>query len=65
MRKVIQMTRTDWEINIENLAARVAEKYGEAAVRGAFQRVGATCFDDLSPCYYDEVFGDLQQMDED
>lgn len=59
------MTRTDWEINIENLAARVGEKYSEAAARGAFQRVGATCFDDLSPCYYDEVFGDLQQIDED
>ena len=59
------MTRTDWEISIENLAARVAEKYGDAAARGAFQRVGATCFEDLAPCYYEEVFGDLMQMDED
>lgn len=59
------MTRTDWEINITNLAERVAEKYGESAARGAFQRVGATCFEDLSPAYYDEVFGDLMQMDED
>lgn len=59
------MTRSDWEINIENLAARVAEKYGDSAARGVFQRVDATCFDDLSPYYYDEVFGDLMQMDED
>ena len=59
------MTRTDWEINITNLTARVAEKYGEAAVKGAFQRVGATCFEDLSPVDYSEVFGDLMQMDED
>lgn len=59
------MTRTDWEINIENLVARMAEKYGDAAARGAFQRGGATFFDDLNLCYYDEVFGDLMQMDED
>ena len=59
------MNRTDWEINITNLATRVAEKYSESAVRGAFQRVGATCFEDLSPVYYSEVFGDLMQMDED
>lgn len=59
------MTRTDWEINIENLEARVSEKYGEEAARGAFQRVGAIRFDDLSPCYYGEVFGALMQMDED
>ena len=59
------MTRTDWEINIENLTERVANKYSEIAVKGDFQRVGATCFDDLSSCYYDEVFGNLMLMDED
>lgn len=59
------MNRTDWEINITNLTERVAEKYDEATARSVFQRVGATCFEDLSPVYYSEVFGDLMQMDED
>ena len=30
-----------------------------------FARYGATCFDDLNPAYYSEVFGDLMLMDED
>ena len=59
------MTRVDWEINITDLAERVAEKYGQEVARTPFCRVGATCFDDLSPCYYSEVFWDLVQMDED
>ena len=59
------MTRTDWQINIENLASRVAEKYGAEVAQAAFRRAGATCFEDLSPSFYDEVFGDLMQMDED
>ena len=59
------MTRTDWRINIENLAESVAQKFGTAAAETPFTRVGATCFEDLSPCYYEEVFGDLMLMDED
>ena len=59
------MTRTDWEININNLAENITEKYGASAAEGAFQRFGATCFDDLSPSCYGEMFGDLMQMDED
>lgn len=59
------MTKIDWEINIENLAASVAEKYGEAVVDGIFARYDATSFEDLNPCYYTDVFGDLMLMDED
>lgn len=59
------MTRDDWQINIEILAERVADKYGTEVAQAAFIRAGATCFEDLSPSFYEEVFGDLMQMDED
>ena len=59
------MTKIDWEINIENYAARVAEKYGMEMVKSVFKRYGATGFYNLNPCYYDEVFGDLMLMGED
>jgi len=59
------MTRLDWRINIENLAESVAEKHGAKAAASVFRRFGATCFDDLSPEHYCEVFGDLMLMDED
>ncbi|MDY2869988.1 MAG: hypothetical protein SOU14_03675 [Succiniclasticum sp.] len=51
-----------WRINIENDADQVCSIYGEAAGDGVFQRYDATCFDDLSPSYYEEVFGDLELM---
>lgn len=59
------MTKNDWRINIETLAARVAAKYGNEVAESAFTPYDATCFDDLSPTYYWDVFGNLQQMDED
>lgn len=59
------MTKIDWETNINNLADSVMEKYGVEATKTLFARYGATCFDDLSPTYYSEVFGDLMLMDED
>ena len=59
------MTKLDWEINITNLTESVTKKYGAAVANSVFERFGATCFEDLSPSYYDEVFGDLMQMDED
>ncbi len=59
------MNKQDWQINIENLMASVAEKIGPEAAKAPLIRVGATCFEDLSPCYYDAVFGDLMQMDSD
>ena len=59
------MTRTDWQISIESTAASVAAKYGNEVAASVFRRYGATCFEDLSPVYYGEVFGDLMFIDED
>lgn len=59
------MNKYDWEINITNLAVRVADKYGSEVAASVFHRFGVTRFEDLSPAYYSEVFGDLMQMDED
>ena len=59
------MTRQDWQINIENLAASVSAKYGSEVAESVFRRYGATCFENLSPIYYDEVFGDLLLIDTD
>nr|DAZ40357.1 MAG TPA: hypothetical protein [Caudoviricetes sp.] len=30
-----------------------------------FERYDATCFEDLNPMYYNEVFGNLMLIDED
>ena len=59
------MTRTDWEINIQNTAESVASIYGNEVGVSVFRRYDATCFENLSPAYYAEVFGDLMQIDED
>lgn len=59
------MTKFDWKINIENTAASVAAKYGSNVAETVFARYDATCFEDLSPAYYSEVFGDLMLIDED
>ena len=59
------MTKFDWEINIENLAEKVAETYGSDVVASVFARYDATCFDDLSSANYDEIFGDLMLIDAD
>ena len=59
------MTRQDWRINIENLAASVSVEYGNEVAESVFRRFGATGFEDLSPIYYDEVFGDLLLIDSD
>lgn len=59
------MTKSDWKINIENTADSVAVKYGSEVVNSVFARYDATCFDDLLPIYYSEVFGDLMQIDSD
>lgn len=59
------MTHDDremWRINIENDADQVRSIYGAATVDSVFQRYDATCFDNLSTSYYEEVFGDLELM---
>lgn len=49
-----------WHINIENAVDKVCKIYGADVARSVFQMYDATSFDDLSPCYYDEVFGNLE-----
>lgn len=51
-----------WRTNIQNDATEVASLYGSEIARGIFQRYDATCFENLSPSYYWEVFGDLELM---
>lgn len=58
------MTRQDWQINIENTAASVAAKYGNEVAASVFRRFDATCFENLRPTYYSDVFGDLMFIDE-
>ncbi|RGW27411.1 hypothetical protein DW119_03335 [Bifidobacterium pseudocatenulatum] len=51
-----------WRINIENDTDMVCSMYGSETAESVFRRHGATCFDDLSPACYEEVFGDLELM---
>lgn len=60
-----KMTKTDWQINIQNTAESVAAKYGNDVAVAVFRRYDATCFEDLNPAYYAEAFADLMQIDED
>ena len=59
------MTKNDWRINIEAIAESVAAKYGNEEAASVFRRYDVTCFEDISPVYYSEVFGDLMLIDED
>ena len=54
--------RLKWKINIENSAAEVAAKTGERVVSSVFRRYDAHNLCDLNPCYYTEVFADLEQI---
>jgi len=57
------MTKSEkrmWLTNIENAADAVAAEYGSVVAKSVFQRYGARGTYDLSPCYYSEVFVDLE-----
>lgn len=59
------MTKADKEtkrISIEYEATKVTEQYGEQEVKSILWLYGAHCIDDLSPFYYDEVFGELMRI---
>lgn len=58
------MTKQDWQTNIENAAASVAAKYGNEVAASVFRHFDAICFENLSPTYYSDVFGDLMFIDE-
>lgn len=51
-----------WEANIENSSSRVCSIFGSEVALSVFQRYGANGFSDLNPCYYSEVFADLEQI---
>ncbi len=51
-----------WRINIENAFDEVCGTYGAYVAKSVFQRYNATNFNDLSSCYYSDVFGDLELM---
>lgn len=54
--------RRNWEVNIENAAAEVAQKAGCAVAQAVFRRYDALGLYNLSPQYYSEVFADLEQI---
>lgn len=49
-----------WLTNIENAADAVAAEYGSEVAQSVFQRYDAHGTYALSPCYYCEVFADLE-----
>lgn len=51
-----------WTTNIENAVSAVASKYGSSAVDSVFARYDAHGLQDLSSCYFSEVFADLEMM---
>lgn len=56
------LSERDWIINIENVATKIAAEYGQAVVDSVFCRFDAHSLEDLAPCYYNEVFSDLEQI---
>lgn len=63
IKEVLEVTHSEkemWEINIENAANAVAAEYGSEVAKSVFQRYDAHGTYDLSPCYYSEVFADLE-----
>ena len=54
------MKHSDWMINLENAATAVARNYGYDEVKSILAKYGATTLSNLSPCYYGEVFDELE-----
>lgn len=57
------MTKSEkriWLTNIENAADAVMAEYGSEVAKSVFQRYDTHGIHDLSPCYYSEVFADLE-----
>ena len=45
--------------SIQNAAQQVYSLYGPEEVSAVFHKYNATCIEDLSPCYYCDVFDEL------
>ncbi len=56
------MNKKEWILNLENAAAEVATLWGQETVQHILQKYDAKSIDDLSPCYYSEVFDELDFM---
>lgn len=56
------LSNRDWVTNIENATVKVAVEYGQAVIDSVFCRFDAHSLEDLAPCYYGEVFSDLEQI---
>ena len=56
------LSNRDWDTNIENATVKVAVEYGQAVIDSVFCRFDAHSLEDLAPCYYGEVFSDLEQI---
>ncbi len=54
-----------WQISIEQAAAFIESQVGADTVIAVFAKYGATCFEDLSPCYYSEAFNELSAIETD
>ena len=62
------MTKQDNEmylINIENLAASIISQLGSDVVASVFSHFGAHGTWDLDPCYLQDVFNELHDIDAD
>ena len=62
------MTKQDNEmylINIENLAASIISQLGSDVVASVFGHFGARGTWDLDPCYLQDVFNELHDIDAD
>ena len=59
------MSKKDWIINLENAAADVATLLGKETVQHILQKYNAKSINDLSPCYYSEVFDEFDFMTSD
>lgn len=56
------MTKHDkqnWIDNIQNAADEVASQLGKDTVMHTLRKYGASSIENLSPCYYTEVFNEL------
>ncbi|MGN1140926.1 MAG: hypothetical protein ACI4TF_06980 [Oliverpabstia sp.] len=51
--------KENWLINLENAAADVASEYGADVVKGILSLYNVHSIEDLSPCYYSEIFSEL------
>lgn len=57
------MTKTEkemWIINIENAASAIYSQFGSNVAKSVFKRYDSNGIYDLNPCYYSEVFSDLE-----